>query len=103
MLKFDITDRAQAMITSFALDYGYSETPTIRIEVIGGADSGLAYDLFFDTHHDGDYIINCGDFSILIASDSASYLAGASIDWVVCDNGAGFYIENPNEPKKTRI
>ena len=47
---------------------------------------------------DGDIIIECENFKVLVNAESAPDLKGAVIDYVEDLNSSGFNIENPNTP-----
>ncbi|KPH04339.1 hypothetical protein AOG23_33745 [Rhizobium acidisoli] len=89
------------LIKGFAVKAGLPEDMPLRIDIIGGADSGFAYELYFDRPGDGDIVISTGGRQLAVSPDVAYYLDGSTIDWVASENGSGFYIDNPNEPDKT--
>lgn len=72
----------------------------LRVDVIGGAQSGFAYDIFFDGTESDDEIVEQYGIRVLVRRDSAEYLNGSTLDWVETENGAGFVVRNPNEPEK---
>ena len=95
-----ITERAAAQIRAMRESSKIDESMHLRVDVIGGADSGFAYDLFFDVNERNDTVIQGYGVTVLVRPDSSPYLEGSTLDWVESDNGAGFLIENPNEPEK---
>jgi iron-sulfur cluster assembly accessory protein len=95
-----VTPRGAAKIREFAEGAGLDPPLGLRVEVIGGALSGFAYDLFFDRPSPDDVRVETEGVQILIGPTSVGHLRGSSIDWIEGDNGAGFRIENPNEPEK---
>ena len=60
------------------------------------------YDLFFGSRAEGDLDVDCGGITILLDPSSARRADGLSIDFVGGPDGAGFAIENPNEPPRVR-
>jgi iron-sulfur cluster assembly accessory protein len=95
-----ITERAAAQIRAMRQSSGIDASMHLRVDVIGGAASGFAYDLFFDVTERNDIIVEGHDVTVLVRPDSAHYLEGSTLDWVESANGAGFLIANPNEPEK---
>lgn len=98
---FSVSPEAGRIIDRFAEEAGLAPSASLRIDVIGGANSGFAYDFYFDDPQEHDLVIEVGARRLCIAWDAAPYLDGSTLDWVTSDNGAGFYIDNPNEPNKT--
>jgi iron-sulfur cluster insertion protein len=69
----------------------------LRVAVRPGGCSGLSYEMFFDTEKaDNDVTQAYGDVTVVVDSDSAQYLSGASLDYKDGLQGAGFTINNPN-------
>jgi iron-sulfur cluster assembly accessory protein len=95
-----ITERAAAAIKGMRESLNIGPSMHLRMDVVGGAKSGFAYDLFFDDADSEDELIEQYGITLLVRPDSAEYLDGSTIDWVESDNGAGFFIANPNEPEK---
>ncbi len=60
------------------------------------------YDLFFGSRAEGDLDVDCGGITIRLDPSSARRADGLSIDFVSRPDGAGFTIENPNEPPRVR-
>jgi monothiol glutaredoxin len=60
------------------------------------------YDLYFGPKQDGDFAIACGAVTVHVAPGSAARADGTRIDFVDGPQGAGFKIENPNEPPKVK-
>ncbi|MPY90936.1 MAG: hypothetical protein GEU99_23865 [Luteitalea sp.] len=60
------------------------------------------HDLFFGLRAEGDLDVDCGGITILLDPSSAQRADGLSIDFVSGPDGAGFTIENPNEPPRVR-
>ncbi len=60
------------------------------------------YGLSFGPRLERDVEVNAGGLTILLDRASARRADGMSIDFVTTDGGAGFKIENPNEPPKVK-
>lgn len=96
----EITQLAAEKLTQIREENGISDELGLRVDVVGGATSGFAYDLFFDSSQPDDTFAESQGVCILLRLDSLSYFRGTVIDWVEGDNGAGFILNNPNEPEK---
>lgn len=94
-----ITPRAIERIRGLVADRP-SATAGVRLDVIGGARSGFAYDLFFDARDAADCVVETSGICFLVRPDCVPYVEGTIIDWVESANGAGFQIRNPNEPPR---
>ena len=69
----------------------------LRVFVAGGGCSGMQYGMTFDDEtREGDNEFAVGGLRVLVDPISASYLLGASIDYVDSLMGGGFKIDNPN-------
>jgi Fe/S biogenesis protein NfuA len=71
----------------------------LRIAIVGRSGSGFAYQMGLDA--DGqpeptDVVQDAGEFKLLVQSDSAPKLTGATIDFEDQLMGGGFRIHNPN-------
>jgi monothiol glutaredoxin len=60
------------------------------------------YGLFFGPRAEGDVEADAGGFTILLDRASARRADGVTIDFVEGPEGAGFKIDNPNEPPKVK-
>ena len=96
----EITQLAAKKLAQMRVENGVADVLGLRIDVVGGATSGFAYDLFFDSPKPSDTIVESQGVRLFLRPDSLFYLSGTIIDWVQGDNGAGFIINNPNEPEK---
>ena len=96
----EITYLAAEKLALARLENNIEDELEFRVDVIGGATSGFAYDLFFDAPQPDDTVAHSQGIRILLRPDSLSYLTGTVVDWVEGDNGAGFILNNPNEPAK---
>ena len=73
------------------------ERSKFRVYVTGGGCSGFQYGFKFDDDEAfDDYVIDFGEFKVLIDSMSYPYLFGSTLDFVEDLSGAKFVIENPN-------
>ncbi len=75
-----------------------AEGLVLRLEVT----ARYAYDLFFGDPKPGDRVAACGTLSIHLDPASALRAEGTTIDYVVGAGGAGFRIDNPNEPARVQ-
>jgi iron-sulfur cluster assembly accessory protein len=86
------SSRLLAMMSEKQLD-NYA----LRVFVAGGGCSGMQYGMTFDDEsREGDNEFVAGGLRVLVDPISASYLMGASIDYVDSLMGGGFKIDNPN-------
>lgn len=92
LLSETAVTRLLAMMREKELD-GYA----LRVFVSGGGCSGLQYGMTFDDElREGDSNFHSGQLRVFVDPVSASYLMGASIDFVDTIMGGGFKIDNPN-------
>ena len=68
----------------------------LRIFVETGGCAGMQYGMQFDEAKQGDQRIEQDGVEVLVDTYSASYLAGATVDFSDGLTGAGFKITNPN-------
>lgn len=69
----------------------------LRVFVSGGGCSGLQYGMTFDDEmRDDDHEFYSDMLRVIVDPISASYLTGASIDFVETVMNTGFKIDNPN-------
>ncbi|MBI5302252.1 MAG: iron-sulfur cluster insertion protein ErpA [Chloroflexi bacterium] len=69
----------------------------LRVFVSGGGCSGFQYGMAFEnTTEDGDFVFDSGGMRVYLDNASATYLEGATVDYVDSLMGGGFKIENPN-------
>ncbi|OGF13041.1 MAG: Fe/S biogenesis protein NfuA [Candidatus Eisenbacteria bacterium RBG_16_71_46] len=71
----------------------------LRFGIGGRGLNGFTYVLRFvplSERGAGDTAIDAGGFTVLVDAESATHLAGASVDYVETAQGGGFKIENPN-------
>ncbi|UQA57891.1 Grx4 family monothiol glutaredoxin [Polyangium aurulentum] len=70
----------------------------LRFEV----SARFEYGLYFGPRAQGDVEADAGGFTILLDRASARRADGVTIDFVTGPEGAGFKIDNPNEPPKVK-
>ncbi|MFK4305297.1 MULTISPECIES: iron-sulfur cluster assembly accessory protein [unclassified Paenibacillus] len=69
----------------------------LRIGVDEGGCSGLSYSLIVDEQKtEGDILLNKGEFSILVHTNSIKYIEGLQIDYEESGMLGGFTLNNPN-------
>ena len=77
---------------------GRSDTPTgaLRVRVVNGGCSGMRYELLFDADiGDQDDLFELHGLRVVVDAESASYLAGTTVDYSDKLNDAGFKVINP--------
>ncbi len=68
----------------------------LRVYVRGGGCHGYQYGMSFESKlSDDDTVIEKGDVSVIMDSQSAPLLSGAEVDYVDSLQGSGFAIKNP--------
>lgn len=90
-----VTPKAQEKVRQFLKDEE-NKGKALRIYVEGGGCAGFQYGLAFDDKKDGDEVIGCEGFELVVDPMSQMYLRGAKIDFVEGLYGTGFKIDNPN-------
>jgi monothiol glutaredoxin len=88
----DVSDKAKRAF----IEARESESDFVRLEI----SAKFGYDLFFGPKQAGDVEVDAGGLIVLLDRASARRAGGMSIDFVEGPDGAGFKIENPNEPPK---
>jgi iron-sulfur cluster assembly accessory protein len=68
----------------------------LRVKVIPGGCSGLAYSMTFDMPSDDDEVVEQHGVQVIVDRLSVPYLLGAEFDYEEGFQGAGFRINNPN-------
>ncbi|MDI1443998.1 Grx4 family monothiol glutaredoxin [Polyangium sp. 6x1] len=94
-LKITISETAKRAFTEAAAD---APGELLRFEV----SPRFEYGLFFGPRAEGDIEVDAGGLTVLVDKASARLADGVSIDFVEGPEGAGFKIENPNEPPRVR-
>ena len=87
-----------AAIAAFQAASGDAGDDVLRLEV----SPQFQHDLFFGPRQDDDIEVAAGGLTIRLDRKSARRADGLSIDFIDGPNGAGFKLENPNEPPKVR-
>lgn len=92
-----ITDRALAKLSDTArAEHIDLATTVLRIAVVQGGCSGLAYDLGWDTTiRDSDSVSEMGVFRVAVDNRSRLYLEGTELDFSDGLEGKGFHFSNP--------
>jgi monothiol glutaredoxin len=93
-----MTEGAEQAVLAYA--DGESEA-TVRLTI----DRGFQYGLEFDDQREGDVLVTpgpAGKVSLLMDRASARRADGMNIDYVEGELGAGFKMDNPNEPPKVK-
>lgn len=92
-----ITDRALAKLASTAADEAVDlSTTALRIAVVQGGCSGLAYELGWDTTvRDTDAVSLQGALRVVVDKRSRLYLEGTVLDFSDGLEGKGFHFSNP--------
>ncbi len=68
----------------------------LRLGVSGGGCSGLVYKVEFGSRQEGDVVVNCDGFDVLLDKKSTIYLRGVILDHQAGLSGRGFVFKNPN-------
>lgn len=68
----------------------------LRLGVAGGGCSGLVYKVEFDRRQEGDVVLPCDGFDVLLDRKSTIYLRGVILDHKAGLAGRGFVFNNPN-------
>jgi iron-sulfur cluster assembly accessory protein len=69
----------------------------LRMAVRPGGCSGFSYEMYFDSEvDDNDIVEEFDDVKVLVDSQSAEMVRGATLDYKEGLMGAGFAIDNPN-------
>lgn len=95
-----LTSSAAAKVRELIQAEG-DEALSLRLAVRPGGCSGFSYDMYFDAAIDDTDIVNETDgVRVVVDSESAAMVGGASIDFRDSGlQGAGFAINNPNEQR----
>ncbi len=91
--RLTLSLRAAAEIAKFAAD-----TEGEKLRLLVGA--GFENELYFDAPKPNDFVVECASIAILVDPGSARRADGVSIDYTEGPKGAGFKIDNPNEPPR---
>ena len=89
-----ITTKAEEKIRELMQEE--KDTVGLRVYVRGGGCHGYQYGMSFESKlSDDDTVIEKGDVSVIMDSQSAPLLSGAEVDYVDSLQGSGFSIKNP--------
>jgi monothiol glutaredoxin len=93
--RLTVSARAAAEIGKAAAD-----TPgeMLRLAIGPSFDN----ELYFDAPTEGDFRVDCGALVLLVDKGSARRADGVAIDFTEGPAGAGFKIDNPNEPPRVK-
>ena len=93
-----VTETAQEKIQA-VIETEEVEVEGLRISIQGRTATAFQYSLGLATEaQEGDLVVACEHFNVLVDAESAPDLEGAVIDYVDDLNSSGFNIENPNTP-----
>ena len=93
-----VTEAAKEKVKS-VIENEEVEVQGLRVSIQGRTASAFQYGLGLEVEAAADdIIVECDDFRVLIDTDSAENLKGATIDYVEDLNSSGFKIDNPNTP-----
>ena len=73
--------------------------PTVRVEIT----PGWQYGMDFDAPRPSDIVVQGEGYTLVLNRASARKADGMTIDFVEGPAGAGFKIDNPNEPPKVKL
>jgi len=92
-----LTDTAMEKVAELLADEGDAGSLALRVAVRPGGCSGYSYDMFFDTEiADDDLVWASGTVKVVVDSESAELVKGATLDYNDGLQDAGFHITNPN-------
>jgi monothiol glutaredoxin len=83
---------------AFTEALGEAGDDVLRFEVA----SGFRYDLYVGPAKKGDLVCETNGLSVHVEAAQASQIDGTTIDFVEGPDGAGFKIDNPNEPASVK-
>lgn len=90
-----ITSKAEEKIRELMQEE--KDTVGLRVFVKGGGCHGYQYGMAFESKvADDDTVIEKGDVSVIMDSQSAPLLSGAEVDYVDSLQGSGFAVKNPH-------
>ena len=91
-----LTDSAVAKVKSLLATEGDDDLG-LRVAVRPGGCSGFSYEMFFDSDvEEEDTVIDFNGLRVLVDSQSAKRITGATLDYREGLMEAGFSIDNPN-------
>ena len=99
-----ISPMAREKLLDVKEDDPQPERLVLRLEVTGVVEGEYTYNMYFQLREavtSSDIALGDDDLAIAIGPDSVEKLRGASVDWVVEYDQAGWAITNPNRPRST--
>ena len=102
ILRFSPTAREKLL--EFRAEDPQPERLVLRLEVTGVVDGEYIHNMYFQLRESvtpSDTVLGDDDLAIAMPPDSVEKLRGASVDWVVEFDQAGWAITNPNRPRPT--
>lgn len=91
-----LTDNAASKVNELISAEG-EDGLALRVAVRPGGCSGFSYEMYFDTDRAADDITkDFGGVDVVVDSQSAQLLEGATLDYKDGLQDAGFSIDNPN-------
>ena len=92
-----LTETATGKVAELLADEGDAGSLALRVAVRPGGCSGYSYDMFFDTEiAENDLVWASGTIKVVVDSESAELVKGATLDYNDGLQDAGFHITNPN-------
>jgi len=92
----ELTESAKTKIAEIIREEGNLNL-SLRAYIEGGGCSGFNYGFALDeAQGDDDFVVDAGEFKVLIDSISMQYLQGAKIDFKKSIMSSNFTITNPN-------
>lgn len=93
-----VTESAKQKIQS-VIENEEVDVQGLRISIDGRTSSAFEYGIGLEVEpFPDDLVIDCGEFEVFVAPESAENLKGATIDYVEDLSSSGFKIDNPNAP-----
>jgi Fe/S biogenesis protein NfuA len=95
----EFTDKARQQVLEFIREEEEAGL-AVRLAVLDSSPFSPRYDLALIESWErkpDDTAYDVGGFEVVVDPGSASFLDGASVDWVESLQGSGFKVENPNE------
>ncbi len=99
-----ISPTAREKLLEFRAEDPQPERLVLRLEVTGVVDGEYTHNMYFQLRESvtpSDTVLGDDDLAIAMPPDSVEKLRGASVDWVVEFDQAGWAITNPNRPRPT--
>ncbi len=93
-----ITELAEKKVQSFAAEHSEAAGKSLRIYIQGGSKASWEYGFTFDVANDTDEILPQREIDLIVDRLSLQYMEGSEVDFVEDLRGAGFVVDNPNQP-----